>query len=300
MQAVLSGILGLLIVATVTISVLRRHWPRRDVTELAARVRSWWIMAAVFTVALVLNRAVSLVFFAFVSFLAFKEFLSVVPTRRADRRVLFWAYLAIPVQYLWIGYEWYGMFIVWIPVYAFLLLPLRMVLVGETRGFLRAAGVLHWGLMTTVFSISHVAFLLVLPGDGSGAALVLYLVVLTQLNDVAQYVWGRLFGKRRVVPSVSPNKTVAGFVGGVLSTLALAWVLGAVLTPLSPAHRLAAGLIIGVGGFVGDVVISAMKRDLEIKDSGSSIPGHGGVLDRLDSLTYTAPLFFHFVRYFYF
>ena len=300
MQLVLGGIFVLLVVATASIFVLRRLRPQLDVAELAARVRSWWIMAVVFTVALVLNRAVSLVFFTFVSFLAFKEFLSVVPTRRADRRVLFWAYLAIPVQYLWIAYEWYGMFIVWIPVYAFLFLPLRMVLIGETDGFLRAAGVLHWGLMTTVFSISHVAFLLVLPGDGSGAALVLYLVVLTQLNDVAQYVWGRLFGKRRAVPRVSPNKTVAGFVGGVLTTLALAWLLGPVLTPLTSPERVAAGLIIGVGGFVGDIVISSIKRDLKIKDAGSMIPGHGGILDRLDSLTYTAPLFFHFVRYFHF
>jgi phosphatidate cytidylyltransferase len=259
-------------------------------------------MVAVFSVALLLNRAVSLVFFAFVSFLAFKEFLSVVPTRRADRRVLFWAYLAIPIQYLWVGYEWYGMFIVWIPVYAFLLLPLRMVLIGETRGFLGAAGVLNWGLMTTVFSISHVAFLLVLPGrvGSTGASLVLYLVVLTQLNDVAQYVWGRLFGKEPIVPTVSPGKTVAGFVGGVATTLVLAWALAPLLTPLTRYESLAAGLIIGVGGFIGDIVISSMKRDLRIKDAGTLIPGHGGILDRLDSLTYTAPLFFHFVRYFHF
>jgi phosphatidate cytidylyltransferase len=300
MQLVLGGILALLVVATATISLLRRLRPQLDVTELAARVRSWWIMAAVFTVALLLARTISLVFFTFVSFLAFKEYLSVVPTRRADRRVLFWAYLAIPIQYVWIGYEWYGMFIVWIPVYAFLLLPLRMVMIGETRGFLRAAGTLHWGLMTTVFSISHVAFLLVLPGEGTGASLVLYLVVLTQINDVAQYIWGRLLGKRRVVPTVSPNKTVAGFVGGVLTTLALAYALGPVLTPLTRWQRLVAGLMIGVGGFIGDIVISSMKRDLKIKNAGSLIPGHGGILDRLDSLTYTAPLFFHFVRYFHF
>jgi phosphatidate cytidylyltransferase len=300
MQLVLGGILVLLVVATATIALLRRLRPQLDVFELAARVRSWWIMAAIFTVALLLTRTISLVFFTFVSFLAFKEYLSVVPTRRADRRVLFWAYLAIPIQYLWIGYEWYGMFIVWIPVYAFLLLPLRMVMIGETRGFLRAAGTLHWGLMTTVFSISHVAFLLVLPDDGSGPSLVLYLIVLTQLNDVAQYIWGRWFGERRAVPTVSPNKTVAGFVGGVLTTLVLAYVLGPVLTPLTRWERLAAGLMIGVGGFIGDIVISSMKRDLKIKDAGSLIPGHGGILDRLDSLTYTAPLFFHFVRYFHF
>jgi phosphatidate cytidylyltransferase len=297
---VLAGIFALLLIASGVILLLRRMRPNLDLGEVAARVRSWWIMAGIFTVALVLDRTVSLVFFTFVSFLAFKEYLSVVPTRRADRRVLLWAYLAIPVQYLWVGYEWYGMFILWIPVYAFLMLPLRMVLIGETDGFLRAAGTLHWGMMTTVFTISHVAFLLVLPGDGSGAALVLYLVVLTQLNDVAQYLWGRSLGKRRIIPAVSPNKTVAGFIGGVLTTVALAWLLAPILTPLTLEQSLAAGLMIGVAGFIGDVVISAVKRDLKIKDSGSLIPGHGGILDRLDSLTYTAPLFFHFVRYLHF
>jgi len=136
-----------------------------------------------------------------VSFLALKEYLSLIPTRRADRIVLFWAYLAIPIQYVWIDMRWYGMFIVFLPVFVFLLLPLQMVLIGETSGFLRAAGTLHWGLMATVFSISHVAFLLVLPKTvnphGGGPGLVLYLVFLTQFNDVAQYLWGGLLGRTR-------------------------------------------------------------------------------------------------------
>lgn len=225
---------------------------------------------------------------------------ALVPTRRADRRVLFWAYLAIPVQYVFIGYEWIGMFLVWIPVYAFLLLPLRMVLIGETEGFLRAAGTTHWGLMTTVFSLSHLAALLVLPADGntsSGPALVLFLVVLTQSNDVAQYVWGRSFGKLRVVPKVSPGKTVAGLLGGIATTTLLGYFLAPLLTPLAGGQRIAVGLLIGTAGFIGDIVVSAVKRDVRVKDSGSLIPGHGGILDRLDSLTYTAPLLFHLVRY---
>jgi phosphatidate cytidylyltransferase len=217
--------------------------------------------------------------------------------------VLFWAYLAIPVQYGWVAAEEYGLFVVFVPVYMFLLLPLRMVIVGETRDFLRAVGTLHWGLMTMVFSLSHVAYLLVLPlashPVAGGAGLVLYLVVLTELNDVAQYLWGKRFGRRRVVPTVSPNKTWAGFLGGVATTVLLAWALAPLLTPLSWPMALAAGLLIAVGGFVGDVTISALKRDLGVKDSGSLLPGHGGILDRVDSLTYTAPLFFHFVRYFY-
>lgn len=297
----LAGVSGLLVLATIIVAALRRLQPKKDRAELVQRIRSWWVMVAVFSVAMLLSRTVSLVFFAFISFLALKEYFSLIPTRRADRRVLLWAYLAIPVQYYWISTEWYGLFIIFIPVYLFLLLPLRMMLIGETTGFLHAVGTLHWGLMVTVFNMSHMAYLLVLPREGNpaggGPALVLFLVILTQLNDVSQFVWGKLFGSHPVVPTVSPKKTYEGLLGGLATTLALAYLLAPVLTPLSPLHSLLAGLIIGLGGFIGDVTISALKRDLGVKDSGSLLPGHGGILDRVDSLTYTAPLFFHFVYY---
>jgi phosphatidate cytidylyltransferase len=179
-----------------------------------------------------------------------------------------------------------------------------MVLKGETEGFLRAAGTLHWGMMTTVFSLSHAAFLLVLPKEGNpaagGAGLVLYLVCLTELNDVAQYIWGKSFGRHKVVPVVSPNKTWEGLLGGVATTTLLAFVTAPYLTPLSHKHAVMAGIIIGLGGFLGDITLSALKRDLKIKDSSSMLPGHGGILDRVDSLTCTAPLFLHFIRYLYF
>jgi len=299
----MGGILGILVAATVIVWVVGRLRPVLDLDELRQRIRSWWIMALVFLLALALTRTISLVFFGFVSFLALKEYLSLIPTRRADRSVLFLAYLTIPIQYLWVGVEWYGMFIIFVPVYMFLLLPMRMVLVGETAGFLRSVGTLHWGLMMTVFSLSHIAYLLVLPAavnpNGAGAALVLYLVFLTQGNDVAQYLWGRSLGRHRVVPTVSPNKTWEGLLGGVATTVALGLVLAPLLTPFGRREAVVATLLIGFGGFIGDIVISALKRDLGIKDSGTLLPGHGGILDRIDSLTYTAPLIFHFVHYLY-
>ncbi len=297
----LAGVYALLGLASVIQWLLIRHHPGKDHSELAQRIRSWWVMVSVFTAAMLLSPMVSLIFFGFVSFLALKEYLSIIPTRRADRRVLFWAYLAIPVQYYWIAIGWYGMFIIFIPVYMFLFLPMRMIIIGETKSFLRAVGTLHWGLMTTVFSISHVAFLLILPdtddGSAGGAGMVLYLIFLTQINDVAQYVWGKALGRHKVVPRVSPNKTWEGFPGGVATTTLLAMLLAPSLTPFDWPLALAAGMIIGIGGFVGDVTLSALKRDIGVKDSGSLLPGHGGILDRIDSLTYTAPLFFHFVRY---
>jgi phosphatidate cytidylyltransferase len=297
----IGGVFVILIVASILVFSLVRIHPDRDYAELRARVSSWWVMVSVFSVAIVVSPVVSVAFLGFVSFLALKEYFSLIPTRRADRRVLFWAYLAIPVQFYWIGIEWYGMFIIFVPVYMFLFLPLSMILTGQTEGFLRAAGSLHWGLMTMVFAIGHAAYLLALPEEGNPAAggpgLLLFLIFLTQFNDVAQYVWGKLLGRHKVVPTVSPKKTVEGLAGGVATTTLLAWAIAPYLTPLDGWQAPVAGLIIGLSGFVGDVTISALKRDLGVKDSGSLIPGHGGILDRVDSLTFAAPLFFHFVYY---
>ena len=298
-RAVMGGILALLIVATAVTAWLQRKGPAEKYTELRQRVNSWWVMVAVFAIAIMIHRTLSVAFFGLVSFLALKEYLSLIPTRRADRRVLFWAYLSIPLQYYWVARGWYGMFIVFIPVWVMLLVSARMVLIGETRDFLRAVGTMQWGLMLMVFAISHVPYLLMLWPVG-GAALVLYLVMLTQLNDVAQYIWGKSFGRRKVVPTVSPNKTVAGLIGGICTTTVLAVLLAPVLTPLDRFDSVAAGLLIGAGGFLGDTTIGALKRDLGVKDAGTMIAGHGGVLDRINSLTYTAPLFFHFLRFYYF
>jgi phosphatidate cytidylyltransferase len=223
--------------------------------------------------------------------------------------VLFYAYLAIPIQLYLVYIGWYGLFTIFIPVYMFLFLPLRMVLIGETEGFLAAAGTLYWGLMITVYSLSHVAYLLKLPNPGggtwndsapAGVTLVLFLIMCTQLNDVFQYLWGKSIGRRKVAPRVSPGKTWGGLLGGVVTTILLATIVGARMTPLSRGESAIAGLIIGLGGFFGDLTESALKRDLHIKDSGSVLPGHGGILDRVDSLTFTAPLFFHYIRYTHF
>lgn len=298
----LLGILGLLVISSSAVALLSRRHPERKYDELRKRVNTWWVMAGMFAVALILSRTLSLVFFAFISFLALKEYLSLIPTRRADRRPLFWMYLAIPLQYYWVHVEWYGLFITFIPVFCFLLIPMRMLIVGQVEGYIRAAGTLNWGLMTTVFSLSHAAFLLILRPQAhlemhAGPGLMLYLVLLTQLNDVAQYIWGKSLGRRKIVPAVSPNKTWGGFLGGVGTTMFLAWLLGPVLTPMNFSQSVLAGLIISVGGFFGDINLSALKRDLGIKDTGSILPGHGGILDRVDSLTYTAPLFFHYIYY---
>lgn len=299
-----SGIYGVLILASLIVWALDRKGPEGKYRELVDRINSWWWMIGAFTLAILLNRTVSIVFLGFISFLALKEYLSLIPTRRIDRFVLFITYLTIPLQYYWAATDWYGMFIVFIPVWMFLVFAALMTLKGETSGYLRAVGTLNWGVMLTVFALSHLALLLV-AGDhanpvAGGVGLLFFLVILTQFNDVAQYCWGKLLGRHKVTPKVSPKKTWEGLIGGVTTTVGVAALIGPYLTPMDHLWSALAGGVIGIAGFLGDVNMSAVKRDLGVKDTGGLIPGHGGILDRVDSLTYAAPAFAHFFRYFFF
>ena len=300
---VLIAIVAVLISSSVITFIMKKHRPGKTLDEVSLRIRSWWMMFIIFTIALVIHSTISLIFMALLCFLALKEFFSLIPFNRAHRLVLFWAYLTIPIQFFFIYIGSYGMFIIFIPVYMFLLIPIQAIIVGETKGFLHSIASVQWGIMLMVFGLSHLAYLLVLPGKENsvaGAGLVLFLVVLTQVNDVAQFIWGKMLGKRKIIPKVSPNKTWEGFIGGVLTTTLIALLLAPLITPFSLLSSMVAGLYIGLTGFIGDVNISAVKRDLNIKDTSTAIPGHGGILDRVDSLTYTAPLFLHFTRFFYF
>jgi len=296
-------IFALLLLASLAILILRWINPQRDRRELSARVRSWWIMAVLFFAAVVLTPRVSTVFFGFISFWAMKEYITLLKTRPADHGGLVLIFLSIPVQYYWVAADWYGMFIIFIPVYIFLFLPMRLVMAKDTTGFIASVSQMQWGLMAFVFGLSHLAFLrglAALPGtQASGPTLVLFLVFVTEMSDVLQFVWGKTLGRHKVIPAVSPNKTWEGLVGGILSTMLLSLAIR-FLTPFSIPETLLVSLIITVAGFWGGAVMSAVKRDFGVKDFGDVIPGHGGVLDRVDSLCYAAPIFFHYVRYFYY
>ena len=266
--------------------------------EVLIRSRTWLLIIALFSLG-TWRPGFAPWLFGFISFLALREFITLLETRPADRGALFWLFPAIIIQYFWVGMHWYGMFIIFIPVWLFLFIPLRLVIAGETEGFIRSAGVINWVAMMTVFSLSHVAYLMQLPvlGVGHGLGYVLSLVIMTALNDVFQFIWGKLLGGPKIIPKVSPGKTWSGFLGGVGTSALLAAFLLPLLTPYTHLTGAGVGALLACCGFIGDVVESAVKRDIGVKDSGTSLPGHGGILDRVDSLTYTAPVFFHLTWY---
>ena len=300
------GIAVTLVLATAAGQALRLSiagaGARETIANVNARIGAWWLMSAAFLVATLTGGVGSLVIFALVSVLALREFVTLSPTSRADHRALAWAFfVVVPLQYVLVGVEWYGLFSIMIPVYVFLLLATRMVLAGETEGFLERAATVQWALMACVYCVSYAPALLLLDIDGydaSGGKLLLFLVVVVQASDVLQFVWGKLLGRRRIVPTISPNKTWEGFAGGV----ACATLLGAGLwwaTPFNPWQAAAMSLLICLAGFAGGLVMSAIKRDRGVKDYGGLLPGHGGVLDRIDSLVFAAPIFFHVTRFFF-
>ncbi len=289
-------------IAQIIVCLVKRRHPEQNWAELSLRMRTWWVVGLIFILAIVSSKTVSLVLIGFVSFLALKEFFTIVPMRLSDNTPILCAYLCIPVQYYWVGSQWFAMFVVFVPIYLFLLLPMIMVMIGDTKGFLNSATTLHWGVMATVFAVSHIAYLNMLDYQGQhiGPQLVVYLFVLTECNDIAQYLWGKLFGTRKILTRITQNKTLEGFVGGVISTIILAAVLAPVLTPLTFWPSVCIGILIGIFGLVGDLVLSAIKLDVGIKDAVRLLPGHGGILARLNSLIYTAPILFHFIHYLYY
>jgi len=301
-----AGIGALLIVASAIGWVLHRRAARRGgsatIDNLNARIRAWWVMVAVIALTFWLGKTAAIVLFGIASAFALREFVTLTPTKRGDYLPLVLSfYVLLPVQYWLIADGWYNLFAIFLPVYGFLLLPVLATVSGDTDEFLARVTKLQWGLMITVYCISYAPALLLVQVPGfveQNLLLLVFLLIVVQLSDVMQYVWGKLTGKHKIAPHVSPSKTVEGFVGGGLSAVAIGASLWWI-TPFTPAQAAAMAAVIVVAGFLGGLALSAVKRSLGAKDWGQMIEGHGGMLDRLDSVSFAAPVFFHVIRYFF-
>jgi phosphatidate cytidylyltransferase len=299
------GTLALLVVASLAgLIMARRASPEKmaGVANFNARTRSWWMMVGIFALTLYFGHWTTVALFCLLSFLALREFITLNETRGCDHKVLFWCFFVIlPLQYFLVGIRWYGLASIFIPVYAFIFIPIRKVMAGETKDFLATTAKIQWGMLTCVYFVSHMPMLMTLPikdWTGGNGALLFFFVATAQASDVFQYCWGKLVGKRKIAPTLSPNKTVEGTVGGIATTLLLA-VGMSFATPFNPWQAALMALLICLAGFFGGLVMSAIKRDLGAKDWGASIAGHGGVMDRIDSLCFAAPLFFHLTGFYF-
>ena len=276
--------------------------PHAVIDNLNARINAWWVMILIIFAAAALGFYGVIGLFFIISFMALREFLSLLYIRRGDHLALAACfYVILPLQYFLVAIDWFSMFTIFIPVYGFLFLPILSALLGDTAHFLDRSTKVQWALMISVFCISHIPAILTLDIKGfeeKKLLLMIFLILVVQSSDVLQYVWGKLFGKHKIAPKLSPSKTVEGFVGGVVS----ASVLGGLLywlTPFNPVQAVLMSLLICLMGFLGGLVMSAMKRSMGVKDWGNMISGHGGMLDRMDSLCFAAPIFFHVVRYYW-
>ncbi|MES2965185.1 MAG: phosphatidate cytidylyltransferase [Bdellovibrionota bacterium] len=301
----LSGVLGVLIFSSLIAFVLTKK--NKSEAKLATlknlndRIKAWWVMCGIFALTVAGGEYGSVALFAVLSFVALREFKMLIEPIAIDR----WSWVIalvviLPLHYAMVAAHWYGMFSIFIPVYVFLLIPTLATFTGETGNFLARTAKLQWALLAGVYCLSHVPGLLMLeiPAYSGNEKLVLYLVIVTQISDVLQYTFGKLFGRHKIAPNVSPNKTWAGFLGGVLSASAI----GAGLwwaTPFTPLQSFGMSLVITLMGFAGGLTMSAVKRDAGVKDYGQIIKGHGGILDRVDSLCFAAPIFFHIVRFYF-
>lgn len=273
--------------------------PHALIDNLNLRIQAWWAMTFTIGLALLFGRIGVVVLFAFVSFTALREFLTIAQTRRGDHQALVMAFFVVlPFQYLLVGLEWHDMYSVFIPAYAFLFLPILSAVKSDTRNFMERTGTIQWGLMVTVFCISHVPALLnlrIAGYEGRNTFLIVFLVLIVQGGDILHHVVSRFCGRRQIAPQVSPNKTVEGFVGGIAAAVLLG-VLLSWMTPFSAGEAALVSLATSLMGFFGGLVLSAMKRDRGVKDWGPQAEG-GGMLDRVASVCFAAPVYFHIVRH---
>jgi phosphatidate cytidylyltransferase len=286
------------------------------------RIRVWWMMLVVLIAGLLLGYVATVVLFGLISFWALREFITMTPTRRGDHRTLFWTFVIFtPLQYVLVGFGLYAVYTVMIPVYASLFIPARIAIAGDPKRFLERVAKIQAGLLICVYCLSHAPAILSLgltmPGPdgkptawvisqpeggepilGSNYSVLFFFILIVQLNDVFQYTWSQLLGKHVIAPQINASRTWEGLIGGALSTMLVAMLL----SWATPFGLYWAGPIAGavpLAGFAGSMTMSGIKRDRGVKDYGTLVSGHAGVLDRIDSLCFAAPVFFHLTRFFF-
>lgn len=302
------GLFVALAVGTLVRMVAIRGAAPQSALSLQASLKTWWVLAILLTTAMILGETGILLLIASVGVLGLREFLGLIGWKVVGRPTVYLLFALVPVFYMSI-FLGYGEIVREAAPAVFLIslgairASLRLV-----DGYIRSTAALLWGLMLFVYCLSHAYFLITIPDAAKpmvgNVGWFIYLVILTETNDIGQAIVGRQYGKTKITPRISPNKSLEGLIGGALVTMTLAALLAPWLTTLIRSEAftkgvilsLLAGLLISVFGFLGDINISGIKRDAGVKDGSKLLPGQGGMIDRIDSLTFTAPIFYYFVR----
>lgn len=298
------GIFAVLILATLIGNLLRKYRPNSTTVEdFGSRVSTWWVMMVILLLAFGFGDIGATFLFFLISFAALREFMTLIYRRRSDHNAIAACfYILLPLQYYFVLTNWYGMFAALIPVYAFLILPIIAAFSGDTNGLFERTAKIQWGAMVTIFCLSHVPALMtleVINFQDQNILLLIFMILVVQVNDVLQYILGKLFrSSRPIMPALSPDKTIVGTIGGIscasLLAASLYW-----LTPFTPLQAALIGFIISLMGFFGSMVMTGIKHSYGVQNWGRMMYRHGGMLDRVDSICFAAPVFFHLVRYYW-
>jgi len=290
---------SLLVIGGLVLAVLKWRL-RKDVGHAWAAYCGWLFMVPVLLLVYFLGREVAIVFAILLATLAFREFARTTGLSEDGflTSAVYVGIAALGVVCLMPDPTndkpgWYGLFMA-MPVIVVAVILAIPVVRNRAQGQLQPLGLAIVGFVYFGWMFGHLAFL---ANSAYAYNYLGYLVLAVELNDVAAYIFGKLLGRHPLRSNISPRKTFEGAAGALAISLLLPWALYFTFPHFGAIDFIMIGLIVGVGGQLGDLVVSVIKRDLGIKDMGTVIAGHGGILDRTDSLIYVAPLFFHYVRY---
>jgi phosphatidate cytidylyltransferase len=292
------SILFCILIFASSIGLVFKFKNNNTIINLNQRIFSWWLMIIFCIPAISFGITITTLFFCILSCLSLREFLSFIPTKEGDKFVLFFSFwIIIPLQFFLILNNWYSLSSILIPTYGFFFLSVVTTFSKDTDNFLNRTSSIQWGVMLCVYGISYIPSIqnLNIINFSSNKNLILYFLIVAQISDVFQYICGKLFGKHSL-SSISPNKTWEGLIGGGFCATLIGLSL-TFMTPFSYMQSWLLSLVIVITGFFGGFILSAIKRSLSVKDWGNLIPGHGGILDRIDSLALSAPIYFHLIRY---
>ncbi len=302
----LIAVFAVLAVGTIIRLVAVRKAPPEVAQSRISSVRTWWILTILISIAAIGGRPLTSVLILIAAVIGQHEYLKLVGYSRIGRTTAFAVWLLTGVYGILLLLEHDEWLRTTAPIVFLLVIGGLRPLLGRTEDYIRSTSATFWGLMLFVYSLSHCVFLFQLPEASQPVAgpagWFLFLIILTETNDIMQALVGRRIGRIRITPRVSPNKSLEGLLGGLLCTVMLAIILAPRLTTLTTSRSLVsgiswsvvAGILISITGFLGDISMSAIKRDAGVKDGSRLLPGHGGMIDRIDSLIYTSPVFWYF------